>query len=115
MREVHFVLSCIIDLIGMASYAIPGFGEVVDVVWAPISATILYSMYGSWIFSIANFIEEIIPGLDFIPTALIAWYLIYGAAGAGRAGGTANRGPGTGGRGGATGGAQQRPPNFRSN
>jgi hypothetical protein len=103
-REIHFVLSCIIDLIGMATYAIPGFGEVADVVWAPISATILYSMYGSWIFSIANFIEEIIPGLDFIPTALIAWYFIYGTTG-GRAGsGGSSRG-----------GAQQRPSNFRNN
>jgi hypothetical protein len=77
-RELLFVVSLVIDLIGMASYLLPGLGETIDIVWAPISASLLYYLYGSWVISIGNLVEEIVPGLDFIPTALIAWYIAYG-------------------------------------
>lgn len=77
-KWIFLIISCFIDLIGMFTYILPGIGEVFDVIWAPISATLLYAMYGSWIISIGNFVEELVPGLDFIPTALIAWYIAYG-------------------------------------
>ena len=35
-------------------------------------------MYGSSLIAFAGFAEEIMPGLDFIPTASIAWYMKYG-------------------------------------
>jgi hypothetical protein len=69
--------TCIVmDLIGCASYAVPVLGEVSDVIWAPISAIIFYRMFGSNLGafgSVFNFIEELFPGLDFIPTFTLSW------------------------------------------
>ena len=68
---------CILmDLIGCASYAVPVLGEVSDVIWAPISAIIFYRMFGGSMGafgSVFNFIEELFPGLDFIPTFTLSW------------------------------------------
>ncbi|MCW3462454.1 hypothetical protein [Chitinophaga nivalis] len=70
---------CIImDLLGCASYAVPVLGEVGDFVWAPISAFIFYRMFGGSIGTfggVFNFIEELFPGTDFIPTFTISWIL----------------------------------------
>ncbi len=66
-------LSILIDLIGCFSYLIPGFGEVFDVVWAPVSFFIMQEMYGSLSLSILSAVEEILPGTDFIPTATIGF------------------------------------------
>lgn len=66
------------DLIGCASFAIPGFGEFSDVIWAPLSAYIFYKMFGGRkgiIGGILNFIEEILPFTDVIPTFTIMWLL----------------------------------------
>jgi hypothetical protein len=41
------VLSVLIDLIGMSSYALPGVGELGDLGWAPISALLIYKLYGN--------------------------------------------------------------------
>jgi hypothetical protein len=70
----------LMDLLGFASYAIPVFGEVADVVWAPISAIIFYRMFGGSLGtfgSMFNFIEELFPGLDFIPSFTLGWILRY--------------------------------------
>ncbi|RFM35529.1 MULTISPECIES: hypothetical protein [Chitinophaga] len=68
---------CILmDLIGCASYAVPVLGEVSDVIWAPISAIIFYRMFGGSMGafgSVFNFMEELFPGLDFIPTFTLSW------------------------------------------
>ncbi|MBP6624187.1 MAG: hypothetical protein KA198_03390 [Chitinophagaceae bacterium] len=73
------LIFCIaMDLIGMASYIFPGMGEWVDTVWAPISGFIFASSFGGAggvIGGIINFIEEIIPFTDIIPTFTIAWYI----------------------------------------
>jgi hypothetical protein len=66
------------DLIGYASYAIPFFGELGDVIWAPISAIIFFLTFGGWkgaLGGLGNFIEEILPGTDFIPSFTIMWFL----------------------------------------
>lgn len=66
----------IMDLIGCASYAIPGFMEFTDIIWAPISAFIFYKTFGGRVGEIGaviNFVEEILPGTDVIPTFTIAW------------------------------------------
>jgi hypothetical protein len=69
--------ACILmDILGCASYAVPILGEVSDVIWAPISAIIFYRMFGGSIGSfgsVFNFMEELFPGLDFIPTFTISW------------------------------------------
>jgi hypothetical protein len=70
----------IMDILGYASFAIPFVGEFLDLLWAPISAMIFMRMFGGrkgLIGGIFNFIEEILPGLDFIPTFTIMWFLQY--------------------------------------
>ncbi len=70
---------CIImDVIGYATYAIPFFGEIADIVWAPISSMIFFMTFGGWkgaLGGIGNFIEELLPGTDFIPSFTIMWFL----------------------------------------
>ena len=68
------------DVIGYASYAIPGLGELSDLVFAPISAIIFYKMFGGWrgtFGGIFNFAEEILPFSDFVPTFTIMWVWQY--------------------------------------
>ncbi len=70
----------LMDFIGYASYGIPFLGEFLDILWAPISAYIFFRMFGGakGLFGGAfNFFEEIMPGLDFIPTFTIAWLIQY--------------------------------------
>ena len=73
------LLFCIImDAIGYLSFAIPGVGEFSDVIWAPISAVIFAKTFGGakGVFGgIFNFIEEIMPGMDIIPSFTIMWFL----------------------------------------
>ena len=69
------LLSIAIDVLGMATYAVPMVGEAGDVGWAPISAFLIYKLYGNGLISAIALAEELLPGLDFIPTATIAWCL----------------------------------------
>lgn len=68
----------LMDLIGYASFAIPGLAEFSDVIWAPISAFIFLKSFGGRIGrigSVFNFIEEVLPFTDFIPSFTIAWFI----------------------------------------
>lgn len=74
------VLSILFDLIGMVSYTIPFLGEFSDFVWAPMAGIILTKMYKGYagkIGGIIVFIEELLPGLDFIPTFTLTWIYTY--------------------------------------
>jgi hypothetical protein len=75
-----FILSILFDLIGMLSYFLPFLGWLTDVVWAPIAAALLYKMYPKSVGKIGSvvvFIEEILPGLDVIPTFTITWFYTF--------------------------------------
>jgi hypothetical protein len=76
-KKTSFLLFCIImDLIGCVSYTVPGLGEFGDIVWAPVSAFIFFRMFGGWkgaAGGIFNFVEEILPGTDFIPSFTLMW------------------------------------------
>jgi hypothetical protein len=66
------------DLIGYASYGIPFLGELADLFWAPVSAVILFLAFGGWkgaLGGMGNFIEELLPGTDFIPSFTIMWFI----------------------------------------
>ena len=66
------------DLIGMFTYIIPALGEFADIIWAPISAMIFYKMFGGrigLIGGVLNFVEEILPFTDIIPSFTIAWFV----------------------------------------
>jgi len=71
------LIFCIVmDIIGYATYSIPILGEVGDILWAPISALIFYKTFGGWrgaFGGVFNFVEEILPGTDFIPSFTIMW------------------------------------------
>lgn len=75
----HLTLCILFDLIGLTSYLLPAFGETIDFVWAPISGIIFYFSFGQKRFGMLgglfSFLEEIAPGLDFIPTFTIAWFI----------------------------------------
>ena len=79
MKKQPSLPFCIImDLIGYATYAIPLLGEIGDVIWAPISAIIFFISFGGKkgaLGGVLNFVEELSPGLDFIPSFTIMWFL----------------------------------------
>ncbi len=78
-RQKPSLLFCILmDLIGYGSYAIPFFGEIADIFWAPVSGIIFFISFGGWkgaLGGIGNLIEELLPGTDFIPSFTIMWFL----------------------------------------
>lgn len=68
----------ILDGIGMLSMAIPVIGPFLDIIWAPIAASISYKMFGNKrgkYTSMITFIEEILPATDIIPSFTIFWFL----------------------------------------
>lgn len=81
LRNRPSLLACIVlDIMGYATYLLPGLGEWADVIWAPISGWILYRMFGGKkgvIGGIFNFIEELLPGFDFIPSFTIMWIIQF--------------------------------------
>lgn len=76
-EKTNSLLLCIVmDFIGYATYSIPLLGELGDILWAPVSAAIFYRMFGGWkgaIGGVFNFIEELLPGTDFIPSFTLMW------------------------------------------
>ena len=74
------ILCLLFDFVGYASYTVPFFGEFLDLLWAPLSAIIFWKMFGfkkGFFGGMFSFIEELTPGLDFIPTFTINWMLLY--------------------------------------
>tara|TARA_B100000497_G_scaffold17117_1_gene20033 strand:- start:3007 stop:3309 length:303 start_codon:yes stop_codon:yes gene_type:complete len=68
------------DLIGMATMFVPFWGTIVDLVWAPYAASQMNKMYRSTegkIAAVIVFLEEIIPGLDVIPTFTLMWLYTF--------------------------------------
>lgn len=74
------IFGILLDIIGMLSYAVPVLAEITDIIWAPIAAFTLSMMYKGSVGKIGGivaFIEEIVPGLDFIPTFTLTWLYEY--------------------------------------
>jgi hypothetical protein len=73
------LLFCIaMDIIGYATYAIPGLGEYGDILWAPVSAWIFYQSFGTWkgaAGAVFNLVEEALPFTDFIPSFTIMYFI----------------------------------------
>ncbi len=70
----------ILDLIGVATMFIPFAGPFIDLLWAPYAAKQMNNMYKGKqgkIASVFVFIEEILPGLDFIPTFTLMWLYTF--------------------------------------
>ena len=75
------LLSIFFDGLGMLSFAIPFIGEFSDVIWAPLSAFLIYKMYGGTLgkgVEIISFVEEVgIFGTDLLPTFTLTWIYKY--------------------------------------
>lgn len=72
--------SILLDLVGMSTIFIPFAGPFIDLIWAPFAAKQMSDMYKGKkgkIASIVVFIEEIMPGLDFIPTFTLMWLYTF--------------------------------------
>lgn len=79
-KMAKLILGIIFDGIGMLSYAIPLLAEFIDIVWAPVSGLILAKMYKGTVGKVAGiieFVEEILPETDFIPTFTLTWIYVY--------------------------------------
>ncbi|GAA4269632.1 hypothetical protein [Hyunsoonleella aestuarii] len=73
-------LGLLFDTIGYISFIIPGIGEFSDIVWAPLSGWIMTKLYKGKpgnIAGVISFIEEVMPGLDVIPTFTLMWLYTY--------------------------------------
>ena len=69
-------MGLLFDGIGMLSFAVPFIGEFSDIIWAPLAGWLMTRMYKGKVGQAAGvftFIEEIIPGLDVVPTFTIMW------------------------------------------
>lgn len=77
-KPLPSLATCLLmDFIGSAVILIPVLGELI---WAPISAFMFWRMFGfrkGFFGGIFSFVEELIPGLDFIPTFTIMWVVQY--------------------------------------
>jgi hypothetical protein len=79
-KQTSLILCIAMDIIGYATFSLPVLGEFGDIVWAPISAFIFYKTFGGWkgaLGGMFNFVEEILPFTDFIPTFTITWLVKY--------------------------------------
>jgi hypothetical protein len=79
-KMMKLVLGIIFDLIGMSSYILEPASEFLDLAWAPISGFLLTKMYKGNVGKIAgaiDFIEELMPGTDIIPTFTLTWIYVY--------------------------------------
>lgn len=66
------LICLVIDVLGSSSELIPILGEVTDIIYAPIAATVLRNLFGSnnILFGL-EFAEEILPFTDILPLATI--------------------------------------------
>ncbi len=74
------LLSLLFDGIGMLSFTIPFIGEFSDVVWAPLAGWLMTRLYKGRIGQAAGvftFIEELVPGMDVVPSFTIMWFYTY--------------------------------------
>jgi len=74
------VIGLVFDALGYVTFLLPGIGEFGDVFWAPASAYIMTKLYKGKKGKIAaavSFIEEVMPGLDIIPTFTLMWLYTY--------------------------------------
>lgn len=69
------LLVCLlVDIIGTSSELLPILGELTDIVWAPIAALTLRSLFqGSNVVFALEFAEEFLPLTDVLPLATICW------------------------------------------
>ncbi len=78
-KQPSLTLCIILDIIGCGFFIVPGIGQIFDMVWAPVSSIIFLFLFGrkAAFGAVFSFVEEMIPGVDIIPTFTIAWVVRY--------------------------------------
>ena len=76
------LIGLLIDIGGIvtSSWVFPFIGDVADVVWAPLSAWLMTKLYkgtAGKVGGVITFVEEIVPGLDLIPSFTLMWLYTY--------------------------------------
>ena len=77
-KQPSLIFCILMDIVGYATYAIPFLGEFADILWAPLSSVIFMAIFGGWkgaLGGFGNFLEELLPGTDFIPSFTIMWFI----------------------------------------
>ena len=75
-KTAKLFLGILFDFIGM----FPSIFPPLALIWAPLSGIILVVMYKGKIGKIAgifDFVEELVPVVDFIPTFTLTWIYVY--------------------------------------
>lgn len=76
----YLLLGLLFDLMGTLSFFIPGIGEFSDIIWAPLAGWLMTRMYRGTpgkAAGIITFIEELMPGLDVLPTFTLMWLYTF--------------------------------------
>ncbi len=76
----YLLLGLLFDLMGMLSFFIPGIGEFSDIIWAPLAGWLMTRMYkgvAGKTAGVITFVEEILPGMDIIPTFTLMWLYTF--------------------------------------
>ena len=71
-KNKKLLLGIVFDLIGIITF--------IDIIWAPLSGYLMTKMYqgkSGKVAGIVAFIEELVPGLDIIPSFTIMWFYTY--------------------------------------
>lgn len=79
-KRRKFLLGLLFDGIGMLSLLFPGVGAALDLVWAPVAGWLMTRMYpgkSGRAAAFITFVEEILPGLDIIPTFTLMWVYTF--------------------------------------
>lgn len=76
------LIGLLLDAVGIvtSSWVLPLVGDVADVVWAPLTAWLMTRLYkgtAGKVGGVVTFIEEIIPGVDLIPSFTLMWLYTY--------------------------------------
>ncbi len=79
-KSSKLIFGLLFDLMGMASYLVPFIGEFTDIMWAPVAGYLMTQVYPGKTgktSGVLTMIEELIPGLDIIPTFTLTWIYTY--------------------------------------
>jgi hypothetical protein len=75
-RSSHGLLACaLIDAAGIAHTAMPWLPTSLDLLWAPIAGALVQHLFAVPVLSLFVVMEELLPHLDLIPSATLAWSL----------------------------------------
>jgi hypothetical protein len=79
-KTIKLIASIAFDVVGMLTFLVPGAGEMADLIWAPIAGVANFIMFRGITGAaggVGTFLEEAMPGADWIPSFTITWGIKY--------------------------------------